>query len=80
MVIGGPEGWNNLGQKTSLEKCAQSCLNPETDCKFASFRLDSDNGEKDGHCTGFTSCTLEENENLFTVVGMNSAKENRNLT
>jgi len=55
--------WNNLGFQNSIESCARSCLD-RSNCKFAAFRHDSGLG----HCTGFTSCTIQENPNEFTVI------------
>lgn len=60
------EGWNNLGFQNLLGECAQACLG-QSDCKFASFRHDSGLGQ----CTGFTSCTIQENPNEFTVIEIN---------
>merc|ERR1712156_634041 len=53
----------NLGFQNSIKSCARSCLD-RSNCKFAAFRHDSGLG----HCTGFTSCTIQENPNEFTVI------------
>jgi len=55
--------WNNFGFQNSVESCARSCLD-QSNCKFAAFRQDSGLGQ----CTGFTSCTIQENPSEFTVV------------
>jgi len=55
--------WNNFGFQNSVESCARACLD-RSNCKFAAFRHNSGLG----HCTGFTSCTIQENPNEFTVI------------
>jgi hypothetical protein len=56
--------WNNLGEKSSFDQCAQSCY-VAVGCTFASFNNDNT------HCTGFNgSCSETKEDRKFSITVM----------